>query len=326
MCETSPAKKPGECDLSIVIVSWRVRGLLRQCLASLECEGVGLEKEVVVVDNCSDDGTAEMVREEFPRVNLIVNEENAGFSRACNQGYRQTAGRYLLFLNPDAVVLPESLGAMIRFAETHPACGVIGPAVFQGDGMTFDESCVRRLPRLSEELLRLTGIGALARRMPLCSRFCAPARRMEEATVAESVSGCCMLVRREAFEDVGLFDERFHLYAEDHDLCARMRKNLWQVWHLPEAKVVHHGDRSGLQNPYGTRREHLHSHFLYYRKHSGLLAAVLYRLGVGIISAFLLTLNLGRRMAFRWHRTALEWALKGRRAPDACAVRPGREA
>jgi len=291
-------------DVSVVIVSLNVRDLLRACLSSIiRQQGTPVRKEVIVVDNNSSDGTVEMVRREFPQVKVIANSGNAGFSRASNQGYRQAAGRYVVFLNPDTVVPAGTLEEMVSFMDRMPDCGIAGPCAVREDGSTA-ESC-RPLPHPLADVISCFCI-------PLRRRVRHPGRqrKAEDAPVkAESLSGCCLMVRRKALEEAGLFDERFWMYGEDHDLCARAAGCGWGVWYLPSVQIVHHGDRSGSQQPLLMRREHLRSHYLYHKKHSGLGAAVLYRIAVCAAGLTFLMVFARKRRAFLWHLTAVLWAL-----------------
>ena len=296
--------------LSVAVVSWNVRDCLRGCLASVLRDGRDIPgMEVIVVDNDSRDGTASMLRREYPGVTVVANAENAGFARACNQAYRLSRGRYVLFLNPDTEVLPGALPALVGFMNSHPECGLAGPKVLEENGVDIQRSCVTAMPTLFVELAALLNLRRLLDRCRAFRRLLRPAVAWDRGQEVPSLSGCCLLARREAAVQVGPMDERFHMYGEDLDWCLRIKARGWKVWYLPEARIVHAWDRSASQVPLAMRREHLRSHYLLYRKHRGLAYAVAYRLTVCLASLAWAAVFAGKPAAFRWHRVGILWSL-----------------
>lgn len=249
-------------DVSIVIVNWNTGELLARCLGSLRPRG-GLTVEVIVVDNASIDGSASLEAPPDDDVQLVLNVENVGFARACNQGIRRSGGRYVLLLNPDTRLVAGALEALVAFMDAHPEAGAAGPALLNPDGSLQPSG--GQLPALR----RLLAIH------PLLVRFLAvpddPLRHRDFGLVVEveEVSGACLIGRRAAVEAVGLLDERFFLYYEDVDWCRRLRQDGWKIYYVPQARVVHHWRSKTDPRPDGPVHHH-RSQLWYVRKHFGL--------------------------------------------------------
>ncbi len=256
-------------DLSIVIVNWNTRGLLAECLESIEQTVTGMRFEVLVVDNGSTDGSAEMVRQAFPHVRLIVNRENAGFVRANNQAIPLCQGRYLLLLNSDARLLPGAVTETLRCMAEQPRAGVVGLRLLNGDG-SFQASYTP-FPTLWREFLILSGLGRLLVRRS----FPSYGPRIEQGAqpVDGYVEGAYLLLRREAVEQVGALDEHIVMYAEEVDWCYRFRQAGWEVWYLPQATVVHHGGQSSKRRRSRMEAELYRSRVYFFHKHYGRAAA-----------------------------------------------------
>ena len=225
-------------QVSIVIASWNVRQLLRGCLQSLRDALQRLTHEVFVVDNASTDGSADMVRTEFPEVTLIANRENVGFGRANNQALARCRGAYVLFLNPDTVVPEESVEALMRFLDQRPKVAMVGPELPDGRGrLLFNWS--RLSPRGISEQLVETLVSIVCRSHPVI-HFPQPRR-------VRWLTGACWLVRRSVFDRIGPFDKHLFLYGEELDVCHRLRKAGWEIWFLREVRVVHFKGQSVRQ-------------------------------------------------------------------------------
>ncbi|HEX9189149.1 MAG TPA: glycosyltransferase family 2 protein, partial [Vicinamibacteria bacterium] len=223
----------------MVVVSFEARDVLLAALASLRAHA-GMPVETVVVDNASADGSAESARSAHPEAVVIANRENAGFGRACNQGWRASRAPVVVFLNPDADVSPGALPALVRLLETRPGVGAVGPRTRGADG-TIQVSTGPDLGLLSEWRQRRLVRGVARKETPaIAEAERLYAREHEPAWV----SGSCLAVRREALLAVSGFDEGFFLYEEDADLCRRLRKAGWRVVFTPEAEVRHQGGRS----------------------------------------------------------------------------------
>ena len=263
-------------DLSIIIVSWNVRDLLRRCLASLQGAADGCTSEVFVVDNASSDDSAAMVRGEFPQVALIENRENLGFVRANNQALARCNGRYVLLLNPDTEIVADALGAMASYMDANPLVGVVGPQLVFADGSV--QSSRRRFPDLKTLFVESSLLQRLFPRLSLLKRYYVLDRPHDVVQDVDWVVGACLMARREAVEAAGLLDERFFMYSEETDWCLRIKQRGWRVAYLPAARVVHHKARSSEQV---MAAQHIYFHssrVAYARKHFGLVQGEALRL------------------------------------------------
>ncbi|HWQ23968.1 MAG TPA: glycosyltransferase family 2 protein, partial [Gaiellaceae bacterium] len=221
--------------LDVVIVSYRSRELLRDCLESLRAHPPRAGASIRVVDNASHDGTAEMVRERFPEVELIAATANLGFSAANNLAIRRGRAPFVLALNPDTRVTEGALDHMLALMERQPTVGIAGCRLEREDG-TFDHAARRSFP---------TPLGALGHFLRVGRHSRAPARLAQyrapdvERGPVDAVNGAFMLIRRRALDEVGLFDEGYWLYMEDLDLCYRFAQAGWVTWYEPDVAVVH---------------------------------------------------------------------------------------
>ncbi len=259
-------------DLSIVIVSWNVKDLLRRCLClaaeSLTCEkGRNLSAQIIVVDNASTDGSVEMLREEFPHVFPVANEENVGFTGGNNQGLAVSDGRYALLLNPDTEVVGDALGEMVGFMEDQPEVGALGPQLLYPDGRV--QSSRRRFPRFSTALLEGTFLQQLFPHSGALKRYYVLDSGDEETREVDWVVGACLLMRRATLEEVGPLDERFFMYSEEMDWCYRAKELGWRVIYLPRAKVVHHEGKSSEQVLPVRHIQFQRSKVLFFKKYQG---------------------------------------------------------
>lgn len=221
--------------LTVVIVSWNTKDLLRDCLLSLLAELKQVEQQafVFVVDNASKDGSAEMVKTEFPSVKLIANKANRGFGAANNQVLTTQNSDYYLLLNPDTKVLPGSIKELISFAQQHPQAGIVSPQLLNADS-TVQMSC-RRFPSISGMVYGLLGLKSGNKNDYLMRDF----DHLSTQEV-DQPEGACLLIRKEVFDQVGVFDERFFMLFEEVDLCFRVKQAGWQIWFVPQAKIVHY--------------------------------------------------------------------------------------
>lgn len=253
-------------DLSICIVTFQAREVLRDCLRSLIENTRSSTFEVIVVDNGSQDGVGEMLQAEFPQVTYIQNGFNEGYTRPMNRALRASSGSFLLQLNPDTIILQGALDRLVEFMLEHPQAGICGPKVLNRDG-TLQKPCRRGLPRPLAVFSYFTSLYALFPRSKLFGGYLM--NYMDEDVTHEvaGVSGSCMLIRREVVDQIGYLDERFFAYQEDADYCFRAMKAGWQVIYFPEAHVIHFGGQGGSRVfPYRSIVEWHRSYWLYYRK------------------------------------------------------------
>jgi N-acetylglucosaminyl-diphospho-decaprenol L-rhamnosyltransferase len=273
-------------DLSIIVLNWNTRQMLADCLSSVEAAAANLAYEVIVVDNGSTDGSQAALRQRFPGVCLIQNDENVGFARANNQGMSASQGRYMLLFNSDAVATPDAVQSLLSLARAEPRAGIVGAQLLNPDG-SFQASHTS-FPTLWQEFLMLTGLGRLLHGQWYPSH--GPEEDRGSQTV-DCVEGACMLVRREAFEDVGGLDEGYFMYAEEVDWCYAMREEGWQVWYQPAAKVIHLGGGSS-QNRRPQREADLYrSRVQFFRKHYGDRAAWLLKTQIYVLTAIKLFIH-----------------------------------
>lgn len=259
-------------DLSIVVVSWNVKDLLRHSLASvitsLGCEtGRQLSSQLVVVDNASSDGSVEMLGEEFPQIHLVANSENVGFTRGNNQGIAVSDGRYVLLLNPDTEVVGDALGEMVAYMDAHQRVGALGPQLLYPGGQV--QSSRRRFPDLRTAYVESTFIQPWFADSRILRRYYVLDASDDEILAVDWLVGACLLLRREALEEVGTLDERFFMYSEELDWCYRAKKAGWEVVYLPTARVVHHVGKSSEQVLPVRHAQFQRSKVLFFKKHHG---------------------------------------------------------
>jgi GT2 family glycosyltransferase len=271
-------------DLSVIIPSWNTRDILRDCLASIERQRGDLHLEVLVVDNASHDGSADMVRRDFPDVVLIRNVTNRGFAGAVNQGLRAATGRYPLLLNSDTLICGDVLQQTVRYMDNDPEVGAFGCRVLDTAGTT--QPTCSAYPTIGHLLLRLTALPKLG----FIDGMEMGSWQRDTARDVDVVSGCYLCTRREAVEQVGLLDEDFVFFGEETDWCRRVADAGWKVRFAPVGEIIHLGGASARKLEY--RREILLGRGLirFQRKHCGAVAAAA---AWCVLLAFVLTRAIG---------------------------------
>lgn len=261
----NPAPQPPPA-LSVLIVSYNTREMTLECLRVLARElPPGLAAEILLVDNASSDGSVAAVRAAFPAVRLLVSDRNAGFGAANNLALAQAKGRYLLLLNTDAFPRPGAVRVLVDLLERRADVGVVGPRLLYADG-SLQQSCFRFTTPLYAWLENL-GATKLFRRHPAWDDY----RGWDHASEREVdfVIGACLLLRREVYERVGGFDERFFMYQEEADWQKRIRQAGWRVVFTPAAEVVHLAGASGRAEPVRVSGHFFESLDKYMLKHHG---------------------------------------------------------
>lgn len=302
-------------DLSIVVVNWNTRELLRRCLQSVEREGKDVSREVFVVDNGSTDASPAMVQREFPQARLIENKENLGFAKACNQAMRQAAGAAVMLLNTDAQLLPGALEKLLAVLKERPDAGAAGPALVDEAGAL--QNAIDHFPNLLTELLNKSLLKVLFPRWY-------PGKRsgFTQPVEVPSLVGAAMMVRREVLETVGLLDEQFFFFMEETDWCYRMRQAGWKIIHVPQARILHLGGQTAKKFSWRAKVEYYRSRYLFFRKHRAALSTVILAAGlvikiiVGLAAAGAVTLlSAGRiqgwRARFAQYGHLMLWHLRG---------------
>ncbi|MZH03043.1 MAG: glycosyltransferase family 2 protein [Nitrospinae bacterium] len=220
-------KEPARLDFSIIIGSFNKREILLDCLTSVYSQTDGISFEVIVVDNASRDGTPEVVSEKFPDVRLIRNDLNKGFSAANNQGIRESAGKWIAFLNPDARLIENSFQKIFRYLQEHPEFSILGPGI-------IDENSQKSPTRLWEDTPSDAAWKILGLYKPNDEL-----QRMSDTKEALVISGCCFVINRELFEEIGLLDENYFLYNEEDDFCRRARERGKRICFFPKTSIQH---------------------------------------------------------------------------------------
>ncbi|MBI4831017.1 MAG: glycosyltransferase family 2 protein [Candidatus Lindowbacteria bacterium] len=266
--------------VSILLVNWNTKHVLLDCVGSVY-ETYPKCKEIIVVDNASTDDSVSCLREEYPLVHVVENTKNEGFAKACNQAIRAASGDYMVCLNPDTVVLPNSIDRMEEFLDGNEDVGMVGPMLLSADG-TLQPSCRNFIS---------TGNLLLQHLIPRKGAFQTLSKAMileysdhNKIRDTDWLIGACLMIRRSAVEQVGLFDETFYHFYEDADLCYRMRKAGWRVVFFPDAKIIHYGGMSSeirwgeetiLQN-YRSKHNFIRKHYggLHLLSHRGLISSL----------------------------------------------------
>lgn len=261
-------------DISVIIVNWNTQELLQHCLRSIATNTACTTKyEILVVDNGSTDGSAEMVAQHFPDASLIRNQENLGFAKANNQAIEVSTGRYILILNSDTELKSDALTAMINFMDAHPSAGICGAKLLNADG-TRQYSC-DLFPRTPYKMVRDKIRDIVQRHSEHSWQNRMAAWDFDRNFVVDYLIGAALLIRRETLEQIGLLDEQFFMYAEDIDWCYRAFLKGWQTYYLGTTSIYHYNRGSSDKSPeLAARLQTLRRKSLlqFYRKHYGFLS------------------------------------------------------
>jgi len=262
------------CDLSIIIVSWNVADLLRDCLRSIDENRGELDLEVIVVDGDSHDNSVAMVQNEFPWVDLLACDENVGFPHGNNLGLERANGRYILLLNPDTVILDDALSKMMVYMGENPEVGVLGGQLLNGDGTV--QSSRRRFPTLATAFFESTWLETIAPR-EVHEKYYAQDLPDDAINDVDWVVGACMLSPRQVVAEVGGLDEAYFMYSEELDWCRRIKDSGWRVVYYPEAQIIHYVGQSSDQAVVARHINFQQAKLRYFRKYHGRFFAILLR-------------------------------------------------
>lgn len=252
-------------DLSIIIVNWNTRDYLEKCLESIQAHPASAVQEVIVVDNASADGSAQMVQERFPHVTLIRNSENAGYAMANNQAIELSNADFVLLLNPDTQITSGALDVLLKFARTHPDAAAVGCRLISPDGKV--QSSCRSFPDPMPVLFEYLKLSYL---FPKSKKI--GAYRMtyfdyaQEAEVDQPMASC-LLISKTALDDIGKFDQDFPVFFNEVDWCYRAKQKGWKVFFTPSAEVIHEGGASTRQVKPAMRKESHRALRKFYEKH-----------------------------------------------------------
>lgn len=256
-------------EISVIIVSWNARKFLEECLDSLS-RGITRTYEVIVVDNASSDGSAEMVAAKFPWVILVKSGENSGFAKGNNLGIRRSRGRYLALVNSDVKVLPRCIDQLAAYLDDRPGVGLVGPRIMFSDGRR--QSSCRRFPGLWNNACQVFHLNQLFPHSPFFAGEHMFYFSYDRTREVEVLVGCFILARRKAVDQFGLLDESFWMYAEDVDWCRRCWLAGWQVMFFPDAEAIHYCGASSSSDPIRCEVAQQQSRMQLWAKHHSCLA------------------------------------------------------
>jgi GT2 family glycosyltransferase len=285
-------------DLSIVIVSYNGREHLRRCLESLAAHPPGVEREVIVVDNDSRDGSAPMVALEFPDVRLLRMPRNLGFAAGANRGAREASGEAVVLLNPDSEIETDPFAPMLTYLREHEDAGIVAPRLLNPD-RSLQLSC-RSFPTFSVALFnRYSLLTRLFPRNRYSKQYLLSDWQHDSTCDVDWVSGACLMVRRPLFEQIGLLDEGYFMYIEDVDLCQRVHRAGYRIVYFPETSVIHHIGRSSRTLPSRSILARHRSMWHYYKKYlrRNFVVDVAVAGGIATRCGYLLLANQLRRLS-----------------------------
>ncbi len=249
------------------MVSLNCWDVIQTCLTSLRPSPSGLQYEIIIVDNASTDGTPERLKACFPDVRLVQSDRNLGFTKATNQAIELSTGDYLLWLNTDTILRPDSLPNLVQFLEARPQVGIVGPKVLNADG-SFQPQCRRGLPTPLASLFYLLKLNRLWPDNRTVGQYLLTYLPVDNPNQVDAVSGCCLLARRQVWDDIGLLDEDIFGFGEDIDWCVRAKNAGWEVWYYPGSEIVHLKGQGGVHaRPYHKVWGIHQAMWVFYRKH-----------------------------------------------------------
>jgi len=252
--------------VTVIIVNYNTGSLLRDCLNSILKSKDIKNIDINIVDNASTDNSVEIVRQNFPQVNLVENEQNIGFARANNQILKTCQAPYILLLNPDIILKDNTLSRVLNFMEQNKDIGIATAKLIRPNG-ELDYGCHRGIPTIPGIISYLSGFSRLFPKSKIFGSYHLTYLDIGQTSEIDAVAGAFMLVRQKAIQEIGLLDESFFMFGEDIDLCWRMKKEGWKVYYYAEAEAVHYGRQSRKTNPILSKKEFWKSAEIFYRKH-----------------------------------------------------------
>jgi GT2 family glycosyltransferase len=280
-------------DLSVIIVNYNVKEFLQNLIYSIQKAACNLDYEILIVDNNSEDGSVEFIREKFPFITLIANDTNLGFSKANNIGLSRAKGEYILLLNPDVIVSEDTFQKMIDFFKSHRDCGLAGCKILNPDG-TLQLACRRSFPGPWIAFCKVTGLSTLFPKSRLFARYNLTYLNENETYEVDAVSGSFMMMTREAYQRVGGLDEEFFMYGEDLDLCYRIQKAGLKVFYVHSTQIIHYKGESTKRSSLDETWFFYNAMHLFVKKHlsSSFLVEIILRSAIWFRNIFAF---LGRR-------------------------------
>lgn len=259
--------------LSVIIVSYKVKFYLEQCLLAVKKATAGIESEIYVVDNHSNDGSVEFIAERFPDINLISSNHNNGFSHANNIAIRQCSGEYVLLLNPDTIVGERSIKEVLKFMDAHPKAGGVGVKMLNADGSCAKESR-RGVPTVATSFYKMTGLCACYPHSQRFAHYYMGHLPWDKSAQIEIISGAFCMLRHSALDKIGLLDEDFFMYGEDVDLSYRLLKGGYENWYVP-VEILHYKGESAHKSSFRYVHVFYNAMLMFFRKHYGNKTAII---------------------------------------------------
>ncbi|MCD6117271.1 glycosyltransferase [bacterium] len=285
--------------LSVIIVNYNVKPFLQQALASVSRALKGMDSEIIVVDNGSGDGSVQLVQREFPDVNIIRNQENAGFAKANNQAIKIADGEVIALVNPDTLIREDTFNVCLDYLESHNDVGAVGCKILNPDG-TLQLACRRSFPSPWVAFTKIVGLNAIFPKSKIFGRYNLTYLDPEIITEVEAISGSFMAVKREVIDQTGMLDERFFMYGEDLDWCYRIHKNGWKIVYLPGTEIIHYKGQSAKEAPFDSLRVFYNAMLLFVKKHMGgglsLIPQWILILGIWIRGSISIAAQWGKRL------------------------------
>lgn len=275
-------------DVSIIIVNYKTPDLVLQAIQSILSSETSLTYEIILVDNNSQDGLIEKVMSEYSFILLVENEENIGFSKANNQGIQLASGRYVLLLNSDTVIRPDTLDVMVTFMDNQSNVGASGCKVVLPNG-ELDKACRRGFPTPSASFYYAFGFSKLFPNVPRFNQYQLGYLDPNESYPVDCLVGAFMMVRREVIDQVGGLDEEFFMYGEDIDWCYRIKQAGWGIYYYPKTSITHYKGASSRRKPLKIVYEFHRAMWLFHRKHFKKKYSILVNVSVyfGIVLKFI---------------------------------------
>lgn len=260
-------------EISFILLNYKQKGLVKQSIKGIYQCRILLPYEIIVIDNNSQDGTIEMLKNEFPEVNGVSMPKNIGFAAGNNAGIKISKGKYIVIMNPDTALTKNAIEDLVNFLKSHPKAGMVGPKLINPDG-TIQYSC-RRFPNFLIPVFRRTIIGKFPFSKKAIDAYLMKDWSHQDVKKVCWLFGALLVIKKEVLDQVGMFDENFFLYYEDLDLCRRFWERGYEVWYYPLTELVHYHQRlsaqkSGIFSIFDkTTRIHISSGIKYFVKYFG---------------------------------------------------------
>jgi len=252
--------------LSIIIVNYNAGRLLKECIDSIYKESIATPFDVWVVDNDSQDNSIAIIKQYYPKVNVIENRTNIGFAKANNMALSKSKTDYFLLLNPDTVVRDNAIEKVVKFMDRNPKVGIVGCRVLNEDG-TLQLACRRSIPTPHVSFFRLTGLSKLFPHSKIMAKYNLTYLDPDKPHEVDAVSGAFLMIRKKVVDNISMLDERFFMYGEELDWCLRTKKAGWKVMYYPDAEIIHYKGECSKSNSRKATFEFYRSMYLFHKKH-----------------------------------------------------------